>query len=78
MDAHALIVELFVVGPPACRYKGSIDCIVQTVKHEGPLALYKGLIPRLGRVVPGQGIIFGVYNSISPRVERLFTGGKNY
>eukprot|EP00750_Incisomonas_marina_P033387 INCI9833.1.p1 GENE.INCI9833.1~~INCI9833.1.p1 ORF type:complete len:288 (-),score=46.92 INCI9833.1:122-985(-) len=59
-------------GVGAGRYKSTIDCVVQTVKNEGPLALYKGLIPRLGRVVPGQGIIFGVYNFVSPKVEKLF------
>ena len=59
-------------GFGASQYKGTMDCLMQTVKNEGPLALYKGLIPRLGRVVPGQGIIFGTYNFVSPKVESLF------
>jgi solute carrier family 25 citrate transporter 1 len=58
----------------ASKYSSTMDCIMKTLRQEGPLAFYKGLIPRLGRVVPGQGIIFGVYNEISPRVESLFTG----
>eukprot|EP00591_Stephanopyxis_turris_P002914 CAMPEP_0195526010 /NCGR_PEP_ID=MMETSP0794_2-20130614/26810_1 /TAXON_ID=515487 /ORGANISM="Stephanopyxis turris, Strain CCMP 815" /LENGTH=291 /DNA_ID=CAMNT_0040656609 /DNA_START=97 /DNA_END=972 /DNA_ORIENTATION=+ len=59
-------------GVGATQYKSTLDCITQTVRNEGPLALYKGLVPRLGRVVPGQGIIFGVYNRVSPMVESLF------
>lgn len=33
-------------------YKGSLDCLIQTVKNEGIMALYKGFIPawiRMGR-----------------------------
>jgi solute carrier family 25 citrate transporter 1 len=63
-------------GVGAEKFKGSLDCVLQTVRGEGVMALYKGLIPRLGRVVPGQGIIFGTYNQVSPMVERLFTGDK--
>lgn len=59
-------------GSEFAKYKGTIDCAVQTVKNEGPLALYKGLVPRLGRVVPGQGIVFGCYNAISPYVDAWF------
>jgi solute carrier family 25 uncoupling protein 27 len=29
-------------GAAAVVYRGAWDCLVQTVRHEGPLALYKG------------------------------------
>lgn len=26
------------------NYKGALDCLRQTIKHEGPLAVYKGVV----------------------------------
>mmetsp|Transcript_17048 Transcript_17048/g.29322 ORF Transcript_17048/g.29322 Transcript_17048/m.29322 type:complete len:297 (+) Transcript_17048:1753-2643(+) len=49
----------------AHKYKNTFDCARTMVREEGALSLYKGLIPRLGRVLPGQGIIFCCYESIS-------------
>lgn len=34
------------------KYKGLIDCLVKTVKNEGPKGLYKGFIPMWGRMGP--------------------------
>jgi hypothetical protein len=34
------------------KYKGLIDCLVKTVKNEGPLGLYKGFVPMWGRMGP--------------------------
>lgn len=42
------------------RYRGMIHCIQTINKEEGIGALYKGLIPRMARVAPGQGITFMV------------------
>ena len=39
-------------------YNGFVDCLVKVVRDEGVLQLWSGLVPRLARVVPGQGIIF--------------------
>ena len=36
---------------PGRKYAGLGDCMVQTVRSEGPLALYKGLMPALGSAV---------------------------
>mmetsp|Transcript_10557 Transcript_10557/g.20785 ORF Transcript_10557/g.20785 Transcript_10557/m.20785 type:complete len:318 (-) Transcript_10557:420-1373(-) len=47
------------------RYKNMFHCGYTMVKEEGPLSLYKGLIPRLARTLPGQGIIFCSYEMIS-------------
>jgi solute carrier family 25 citrate transporter 1 len=44
------------------KYKGSINyCIKTMIKNEGFFSLWKGLLSRLARVVPGQGIIFSTY-----------------
>lgn len=39
-------------------------------KVEGPLSFYSGLIPRLGRVLPGQGIIFMSFETIQAWVDK--------
>jgi solute carrier family 25 citrate transporter 1 len=36
------------------KYKSTLDCFIQIFKEEGIRGYYKGVIPRLGRVVPGQ------------------------
>jgi hypothetical protein len=41
-------------GTKASQYTSTLDCFVQIMKSEGPIGFYKGVVPRLGRVVPGQ------------------------
>ena len=57
-------------GLGASQYRSTLHCLVQVVRSEGPLALYKGLFARLARVMPGQGIIFGSYELISGNVAK--------
>ncbi|XP_047107357.1 mitochondrial uncoupling protein Bmcp [Schistocerca piceifrons] len=45
-------------------YTGSIDCLVQTVKNEGFLALYKGFIPTWVRMGPWNIIFFVTYEQL--------------
>ena len=42
----------------------------QILKTEGPKGFYKGVIPRLGRVVLSQGIIFMSYESIADSIRK--------
>lgn len=34
------------------KYSGLIDCLVKTIKYEGPLGLYKGFLPMWARIAP--------------------------
>ena len=34
------------------QYSGMVDCLYKTIKHEGPLAIYKGFVPTLVRQMP--------------------------
>ena len=45
-------------GEIAKLYKGSMDCFVRTWKTEGPLALYKGLVPTCCRMIPWNIVFF--------------------
>jgi len=38
----------------AAKYKSTADCFRQIFAAEGLQGFYKGVVPRMGRVVPGQ------------------------
>jgi solute carrier family 25 (mitochondrial citrate transporter), member 1 len=59
-------------GTKASQYSGTLDCFRQIITREGITALYAGVIPRLGRVVPGQGIIFMSFESIEQALKVYF------
>jgi solute carrier family 25 (mitochondrial citrate transporter), member 1 len=58
-------------GTKAHQYSSTIDCFQQIIRNEGIAALYAGVIPRLGRVVPGQGIIFMSFESIEQALKQF-------
>lgn len=33
-------------------YSGVFDCLAKTIRTEGPLAIYKGFLPHLARILP--------------------------
>lgn len=45
-------------------YKGSLDCLIQTVKNEGIMALYKGFIPAWIRMGPWNIIFFVTFEQL--------------
>ena len=45
-------------------YTGMVDCFVQTVRHEGFGALFKGLLPNYVKVVPSIAIAFVTYEQL--------------
>lgn len=59
-------------GTKAAQYASTMDCFKQILTKEGIPALYAGLLPRLGRVVPGQGIIFMSFEWIQQQLEKHF------
>ena len=48
------VVKTRMQGLRASEYKNTLDCVGQMFKKEGISAFYVGVIPRLGRVIPGQ------------------------
>ena len=63
------VVKTRMQGTKASIYSSTMDCFVQIAKYEGIGAFYAGVLPRLSRVVPGQGVIFmsfeGIQNAIA-------------
>lgn len=45
-------------------YKGSWECLMTTVKHEGILALYKGFVPAWIRMGPWNLLFFTTYEQM--------------
>ena len=46
------------------QYSGFFNCVLTVAREEGPLALYRGLLPRLMRIPPGQAITWAVADQI--------------
>ena len=65
------VVKTRMQGLNSHQYNSTLNCIRIIIKKEGVYAFYKGLIPRLMRVIPGQGIIFASYEKISHVLEKI-------
>jgi solute carrier family 25 (mitochondrial citrate transporter), member 1 len=52
------------------KYRGFLHALVKIPKEEGVLRLWKGLMPRLLRIPPGQAIVWTVADQIQGWVER--------
>jgi len=63
-------------GVNAHKYSGTFDCLRQSIANEGILVCYRGAIARLGRVVPGQGIIFMSFEAIQDFISGIVEGPK--
>ena len=46
------------------KYTGLVQACVRIAKEEGAGALWKGITPRLMRIVPGQAITFATYEAV--------------
>jgi solute carrier family 25 citrate transporter 1 len=67
------VVKTRMQGTKASQYKNTLDCFKQIIANEGFGAFYAGVVPRLGRVVPGQGIIFMSFETIQKTLEKNVT-----
>jgi solute carrier family 25 (mitochondrial citrate transporter), member 1 len=65
------VVKTRMQGLNSHQYNNTLNCIRIIIKKEGVYAFYNGIIPRLMRVIPGQGIIFASYEKISHILHKL-------
>lgn len=65
------VVKTRMQGTQASQYSNTLDCFKQIMSKEGIGAFYAGVVPRLGRVVPGQGIIFMSFETIQDNLSKL-------
>lgn len=52
------------------KYRGWVHAMRVIAAEEGVLALWKGLIPRLARLAPGQAITWTVVTKVQTMFER--------
>jgi solute carrier family 25 (mitochondrial citrate transporter), member 1 len=59
------------------KYTGLLSGMAVVAREEGIFALWKGITPRLLRIVPGQAITFMTYEAVSAQMHRMgwFTMG---
>jgi len=57
--------------PNNLKYKGWFSTMQTIAEEEGVSALWKGLVPRLARISPGQSITWGVVMTVSTQLERI-------
>jgi hypothetical protein len=55
----------------AVEYTSTVDCFKKIISQEGFGAFYAGIVPRLGRVVPGQGTSMERIVIVSRKKKRL-------
>ena len=53
------------------KYRGLLQSCIVIAKEEGILALWKGITPRLLRIMPGQAITFMTYEAVSSQMNRM-------
>jgi solute carrier family 25 citrate transporter 1 len=52
------------------KYTGLVQACLVISKEEGPLALWKGITPRLLRIMPGQAITFMTYEFVTSKMDQ--------
>ena len=52
------VVKTRVMNMKPGQYSGPMDCVMQTIRAEGPLALYKGFVPTFVRQAPYVMVMF--------------------
>lgn len=52
------------------EYRGFLHALVKIPKEEGLKAMWKGLLPRLMRIPPGQAITWAVVDQVTGYCER--------
>jgi solute carrier family 25 (mitochondrial citrate transporter), member 1 len=56
------VVKTNMQGMEAHKYSGFIGCFAHILRHEGPMGFYKGVGPRMARVILDVAITFAVFN----------------
>lgn len=65
------VVKTNLQGLEAQKYGGFLGCFAYIMKHEGPLGFYKGVGPRLARVILDVAITFSIFNSLKRLLIKL-------
>ena len=65
------VVKTQMQGLDAHKYKGFGDCFMTILRNEGLRGFYKGITPRLARVILDVAITFTVFNQLKRMLVKL-------
>jgi len=71
------VIKTKMQGMNADKYAGVMDCARQIVRNDGWLGFYKGVGPRLLRVVADVALTFSIFHGLKRNITALFYGEKN-
>ena len=60
-----------VLNDVGLQYKSLFQSCVVIAKEEGTAALWKGITPRLMRIMPGQAITFMTYEAVTTQMDKF-------
>lgn len=66
------VVKTNMQGLESKKYKNGLDCFIQIAKTEGVRGLYKGMVPRLSRVILDVSLTFTLYGQITKIINNIF------
>ncbi|XP_039495743.1 putative tricarboxylate transport protein, mitochondrial [Drosophila santomea] len=66
------VIKTRMQGLEASKYKNTAHCAYEIMKNEGPVAFYKGTVPRLGRVCLDVAITFMIYDSFMDLFNKVW------
>ena len=61
LDTIKVRLQAMEILAPKRKFSGTLDCIMQTVRKEGAVALFKGLTPHMVMSVPSWSLLFWGY-----------------
>ena len=71
LDVVKTRMQKQVISPgKAPKYDGLLSSCAAIGREEGIGALWRGITPRLMRIMPGQAITFTTYEAVTVRIER--------
>ena len=62
------VVKTKMQGVDAAKYKGFQDCFMSIYKQDGLLGYYKGIGPRLARVILDVALTFSIFGALKRKV----------
>uniref|UniRef100_UPI00398F7544 tricarboxylate transport protein B, mitochondrial isoform X2 n=1 Tax=Pristiophorus japonicus TaxID=55135 RepID=UPI00398F7544 len=66
------VIKTRMQGLQADKYKSTWDCAYKIMKYEGPVAFYKGTVPRLGRVCLDVALVFIIYEEVVKILNKVW------
>lgn len=64
------VIKTKIMNAPKGTYNGPLDCFMKTLKTDGPLGLYKGFGPNLGRIASFNCVCFLAFEQVKKLFEQ--------